>query len=542
MNLVELELRLRWILWAGAIALACVVLASRFAPEALRTRLGSLRTAWEERASKALQSHFHASVWILALAFSAIGAFQKFLQWYSLTLNAQDFWLFEDMLRSLVKGVPFLTHFAPQTTGLMQHGAVHPFWSLYGFLPLTWLFGSTLTALLLAPLALAFAAVVLANLAKPLWGPLGAWIVAFCFLSSTQVGRILGYDVHPEVVYPFSVLLTCWGLGVADGKLRHWAWMAGILLGFGTKVDAPFILFPVLLWFAASVWQKRAKTQLFSSVAAILLGSAISTVLFLSIRRFSTGEWGVQEFSGMAVQLPSAMPYLRAVDLDITSVLRKIAFFLVSRPWLSLLIFAPWVSLKARFWFWVLPIAAVLATLGGQPATLVNYYSASLLGGFWLAVALMPGKRSWLLFSVLALGSGAPFFTVPSSAAQDLRSHTQALLKCLPSSNAKGIVSPALIGVLRTPFGETGFEETILSEKFPPPTHSMWKSINYLLLTPTISRWEMNPEQVRGMIEKMTSEPSVNGPSWQEVSENCTRSAIAVDRLSGKDVVLLVKN
>jgi len=249
------------------------------------------------------------------------------------------------------------------------------------------------------------------------------------------------------------------------------------------------------------------------------------------------------------------MPYLKAAGVELSGnyisvifhyffeqnrwlvLLKQIGTFFVSRPWLSLLIFAPWLILQLRFWIWLLPMGAVLAILGGQPATLVNYYSASLLGGFWLAVALTRGKKTWLMFSVLAFGSGAPFLQVPSVEVRVLRAQIPGVLKCIPNETARGIVSPALIGVLRSPFGQTGFEQTIVTEKYISADHPAWPSVNYLLLTPKLNRWEMNEAQSRALIQK-----AAEYPSWKEVSDGCQRREIDPERLSNQNFILLTRS
>ncbi|RYZ89766.1 MAG: hypothetical protein EOP06_08870, partial [Proteobacteria bacterium] len=55
----------------------------------------------------------------------------KYSQLYTHQLAGADFWLLEDMLRWMAKGQPYITRFAGQDVGPVQHGAVHAFLSMY---------------------------------------------------------------------------------------------------------------------------------------------------------------------------------------------------------------------------------------------------------------------------------------------------------------------------------------------------------------------------------------------------------------------------
>ena len=110
---------------------------------------------------------------LLALCggFFFLAVLGKYSQLWTLTLNAQDFfWLFTDILEHGKRGAFFLTRFAPQSQGPVQHGVVHPMltWGLFS-LP-AWLMGSTWTALLFNPLALAGAGFLVALLSRKRWG------------------------------------------------------------------------------------------------------------------------------------------------------------------------------------------------------------------------------------------------------------------------------------------------------------------------------------------------------------------------------------
>src|SRR4051794_11591333 len=120
--MAETILRMRWLLLTLGVfvAVGSIMITggrSRTLADALRTRLESSRE-WAG-------SRYRSGLWVLFLVWFTLAASAKFLQLQSLELNSQDFWLFEDMLRSLRDGAFLLTRFAPQMLGPVQHGAIH---------------------------------------------------------------------------------------------------------------------------------------------------------------------------------------------------------------------------------------------------------------------------------------------------------------------------------------------------------------------------------------------------------------------------------
>ncbi len=221
-------LQLRWLLWTlGAALLAHIVItyARKRRPPSLPSPNANAR-----RASAAI--------------FFILAALAKWTQLKAGGMNAQDFWLFEDMLRHMAQGGFFLTRFAPQSVQVIQHGIVHPMLSFALLAPFAKILGATATAILFEPAVFALAALSLGRLAAKRWGEGPALWLALSFLLSTQVGRIMMYDVHPEAAYPLAVFL--WAEAITSKKPHAWLVAAASCFLAGIKEDAVLVLPPLV--------------------------------------------------------------------------------------------------------------------------------------------------------------------------------------------------------------------------------------------------------------------------------------------------------
>jgi hypothetical protein len=399
----------------------------------------------------------------LCLAYFALAAIQKFSQLWTLSLNAQDFWLFEDMTRQLQLGGPFLTRFAPQSAGWVQHGTVHPTFIWYLTVPLAWLFGPTAAALLFGPTFLAGAGYCLGVLARPRWGKAGALTLTSAFLLSTQVGRIQTYDVHPESAYPFWVLFWGWAISRRSTALLCLA----VVGGMSIKEDAVFVFVPLTL---AGLhigyregWARRALPS------AITLCAALGLQLY-SIHQWKSGAWGPVSWLGAAVFRQQSASFLQQNSFDSFSSIFKIGVqtvqsqggpvgaaisllkFLTARPFLSLMALSPWAALQVSFWLLAFPTALILAWLGGLKAALMLYYSAPLVGIFWLVVATRVranARRALLILALsLCVGSGGLELPLSNASIDRYRAEATALTTCLGSGTETGFVPPPFLGIV----------------------------------------------------------------------------------------------
>jgi hypothetical protein len=509
---VEAVLRLRWLLWGIGAILPCLAWLGR-------RRLARLRLPWP----------FAPALVSLLGTFALAAVAAKLTQRRALALNAQDFWLFVDMLRQMAAGAPFLTRFAPQATGWVQHGAVHPFFSLYALLPVAWLGSAESAMLLLNPLALTAAAGVLALWVRELPGnparaDLRACLAAAAFLLCSPVGRALMYEAHPETLYPLGIFLWLWTGGVGTGRVRWVPFALSALFAALIKEDAFLVLLPI------AVGQARRAPRAAAIGAGVVLAAA--AFQFLAVARWGAGAWGPALWQGLPVHLPSGPAAFQGHRWDspasagailatyfdrlggargaVAALLR----FLTSRPWLGLLALAPWVIPTARFWVWSLPLAAAHALLGGIPATLSLYYGAPfialLFAAAWLAIGERPRgwKLVWLLSATCLFGSGGLEWFRPSRLAREIREQARAFAPCLPAQG-RGLVSPALLGEVP--------EETVYTDRIPmQPTE--WESLRFVLFTPDLPRFELGAQQNQEIRQHLATEPG-----WVRLGDGCRR-------------------
>ena len=239
---------LRWILVVAGIAVAAFFLF----------RLLSSSSRQDPTSRWQLPELPPQALSVLCMSFLALALGAKYSQLHSMQLNGQDFWLFVDMLDQMSRGGFMLTRFAPQTIGWVQHGVVHPYFSFTLLLPLTWMIGPLHTCLWFGPLSIAGAGALLGLLARPRWGNTPAVLITAAFLTSSLVGRIVMYDVHPEALYPFATFAWAWAAGWGDGKLRPKRLLLATALLMGIKTDSFLVFFPLL---ALEGWRSETKPQ-----------------------------------------------------------------------------------------------------------------------------------------------------------------------------------------------------------------------------------------------------------------------------------------
>jgi hypothetical protein len=514
------ELHLRPALIASGIALLSWWLASE-----LKTRRG--KPAWPsrsqlERLHARIEAHYPALLALLTGGFALLASLAKLSQLRALALNAEDFWLFQDLLAQMSRGGFFITRYAPQAQGWVQHGIVHPMLSWMPVVPLAWLAGPTAAALLFGPLVLAGAAWTLAAIARPRTGATGALLMAAAFLASNQVGRVLMYDVHPEAAYPLGVFAWAWAAGWGGGKLRPLALLASTALLMGIKEDSFAVLPPLIA--ATALLRRDISRRWLAASAALAL--AVCLAQFYSVHEWASGAWGPHEWRGAPVVLPRGSGPMRDHHWDTLSSASAIFSetvgerggalaiawglirFLFSRPWLSLLLVAPWVALQPAFWISALPLAGVYSLLD-DPAKFINYYSAPALGLFWLAATRSPFKSLsyplWVLCASLVLGGAGIDFYLQSEAIVQTRQEVQALLTCLPA-NGGGIVSGRFIGLIP--------EEKILSDRIP--LEENFGNPGFYLFSTRLPSYEIPPVAAQSLLERLQKDPH-----WNQLGTDC---------------------
>jgi uncharacterized membrane protein len=535
METVAWVFRLRWLLWAtGAFVLALLLIPG------IRPGFKRLETA--------LNRHFALSVFFLCSGFFFFALLGKLSQVHALAVNSQDFWLFEDMLRQMLAGAPFLTRFAPQSAGWVQHGAVHGFFAWYLTLPLAWLFNPINACLIFGPLAFALAGGILAVLARPVWG--GGYSVIICalFLLSSQVGKVLSYDVHPEAIYPLFVFLWAWAAGFTENKVKLLPLVAATLVGVSIKEDSFLVFFPLIALLL--IRRQDAKTTSLASVAAL----AATAIQFIAVAKWSTGAWGPSTWEGAPVVIPHGPSLLKGMHWDsplsafkiavatvrdnggILGACLKVIEFVISRPWLSMVLIAPWALLGVHFWLLLLPLSAATALIGGQVATLSNYYSAPFIGLVWLGAILVPKKTPlkkrgqmmvWLSLSVLLIGSGGIEIFFSSRLSTELRREVSELTPCLSQTAGRGIVSTALVGLIK----DSALRMKIISDR--PSESTNEADVSFYLFTPNVGRYEFSHESAQKLLARLS-----NDSNWKRVGPGC----VSTEKDSKDEVALFVRN
>lgn len=551
----ELHLRTAQVAAGSALIAGWIwtVRRKRAQSESSRPRIGppSLRIQLIEYLTDLANTQYRSCLLLLIGSFLIVATVAKHSQLHALALNAEDFWLFEDMLAQMREGGFFITRYAPQALGWVQHGAVHPMLSWTLVLPLSLITGSTLAALLFGPLVFSGAAWALASIAKPRWGAVSALAIAAAFLASSQVGRILMYDVHPEAAYPLGVLLWAWAAGWGDRKIRGPVLLLATLFTAGIKEDSFAVMIPMI---GATAWMygllRLPKRALPANVIALkpetpqpslpthllgwlcasaVLALAVTFLQFYLVHQFSSGALGPSTWKGAPVAIPRGAELMRGHHWDSPSsavalmgeiisqkggflaALLSLPKFLLSRPWLSLLLVAPWVALSWGFWISVLPLAVIYSVLD-DPGKFINYYSAPVLGAFWLAAISStpnPFKKTsvllWLLSLSLVLGSSGIDFYQSTDFTRQTRDEALALASCIPAQR-RGMVTGPFISLVPA--------EKIYTDRVPPG--EVLESLDFYLFSTQIPSFEVGPAASNVLFTRLSK-----NPKWVRIGKNC---------------------
>ena len=500
----------RWFLWILGSVGVLITVRQYILPS---SRIKHLRD-WLERSST---QYFEPLLVLICFSATGFGWLEKYTQLRTLQLNANDFWLFEDMLRNLNQGGFFLTRF--HSAGIVQHGAVHATWIWALGLPLSWILGPTQAALLFGPLSLGIAAYFLGRLTQPKLRALSSLGFTLAFLFSSSVGKILAYDVHPEVTYPAMVFLWAWSLGLGDGKIR-WSGLAiATLAGIGIKEDSFLVFFPWLTWAIYALKGTQRRAALFSfSLAIVCYGCSV-----YSIGRWSDGQWGPHAWHQSPVIIPPGADLIHGIHWSSFSGVSKIIHFLIqenggllgvfrqavgfacSRQWLSILAWVPWVLFEPYF-FWLLGPLAFSYSLLKRAAILNIYYSAPFLGSIWTCAVLSEPTRKrpiqFAAYAVMAtclLGNASFQLSIPTSEVLAWEKQSKKLVQHL---------CPSFRGLVQTPLIPWVPRNQILSEKIP----ERWDDFDFVFISPSIPSFEM-PQAASTQLLGVLSQSK----AWREI-------------------------
>ncbi len=483
---------------------------------------------WKERRVGWLELRPRTCFAVFALAYFGIALVGKYLQLIGNELHGQDFWLFVDALNSAAGGGAWLTRFAPQGIGWVQHGAVHAFLPLFFFVPLVWVLGAKWTALLINPFALSLAGYFLALLARPRSGVMGAlaWMLGFYALSAN--GKTLMYEAHPESLYPllfFAVLLS---LQSPQGRSRFL--LPALACLFSLKLDALGLMLPVAMLC-------RAAGESWCRIAlGMLLGLSSQ---WLALKGFAQGWLGPHQWAGDSPVIPSAggLGISLAGGISMLATLTEWAGrvwdqllitlrFLISRPLLSLVVPFFWVSREPQWWIGALGLGFLYSWVPGS-MPLWNYYSAIWVALIFGVAVNLYARKEWLVAMVLLsciLGGGSPRWRFERADTFQVRSETESEAKlavaCLRSlqglSPVKGVVGPGLLGA----FWDQG-RELILTERWRGLDSRRGAAPRFIILERGVDRYLMAAREVETIEAELRK-----SPGWVEMGASCSPGAM----------------
>jgi uncharacterized membrane protein len=440
----------------------------------------------------------------LVFFFLAFGS--KLSQASVMALNGADFWLFEDMLYWFTRGEPYITRFAPQGSGPVQHGGVHVYLSFLLTAPLAMLFGPLSVALAFNAAMISGAGYVLARIAYGYTKSVKvALALAFAFWISEWTSRILMFDMHPEAAYPLCGFL----MFAASEKFAKFdsiksivpfvlAWM--VMAAW--KQDTVMVCAVIWLWFSI-----RRAWSIQTAVAAALAAGLPIVLMTMMVQMFKTGTLGAQTVViGEILAVPVVLPafgshvvgghqlagvgsvfaiadFLIQKNGGLFGMFKSIASYFVTDPFLFFALTAPWLWRRLEFLILVMPMALVFAVVGGNMGVLSNYHTAPLLVGLWIAILLdlrkpvnvgdrsLHYKVAWVVMIGLVHGGSSLAYYRPSEAARETLREAKQLTIGLPGL---GVVSSRLL--LAVPHEQIWTDQLTLQDGqiSEPPTFIRW--------------------------------------------------------------------
>jgi uncharacterized membrane protein len=440
--------------------------------------------AWLDKLVRSVDQPGQPKRVIMLLSLSSVVAFflalvSKYSQLRSHLLYGSDFWLFADMLHWMSIGEGVITRFLYFDLGAIQHGALHSFLSMYFLVPLTWVFGSATTAILMNPLAFALAGFAVGFVAYR-WthSAFVTFVAVTCVWMSNWINRMLQYECHPETFYVFLIVMAAY---LMDRKrlITKRTWFAFVIVWLalaGMKQDALVVGGLLCVW---GLIEKRVALR----TAVLQLGILVVVVgsMTLMISKFGDRKIGPTHITiGTQSEVPveivnrgsvivgskklSGVESLKAVvetQIENHGGIGKLIFDAVSYPFvppfLVLILVAPWVLLRRDFWILVFPLALLFGVFRGPMSELNAYYSVTAVGLLFVCILrdfalsteqqfkFRMAKLVWIFcFSAIHGSSGLHYYQ-PSSLSVETDREAERIAQDL---TGLGIVSSSLLRVV----------------------------------------------------------------------------------------------
>ncbi len=438
------------------------------------------------------------------IGFFVLALLAKVSQYFSLGMNAQDFWLFTEIFESIQRQKFFLTHFGPQAWGPVQHGAVHPFipWAI--LTPFTYLIGGVGVSLLFNPACFAFAALFLNRILTTLkLAALPRLLLIIAFLFSKQSSLTIMYEVHPEALYP----LLSFGFILALIEERFfYSLLWGALLGI-LKEDSFMAVWGCLvvaLALSPKLRQKKIQLAVSIGLSAIFYGIQVKLIQYYNLHDNggiipATGTLvGNHKWTGFSSIIETGNTLI-AMNGGIGGTLKAYGHFLISDSWRGLLFAAPWLVISPAFWVAEFPLSFSFS-LRGTNAVFWNYYSIPFVAFFWIlagnSIVAKKNLRWPLAILILSLlnGSESLVIQIPTSKLLAYRAEASsydAIISKLPNN---GVVIARLI-----PFVPL---KKIISDRFPG-TDLEQNQVQFYFLTKDRTSYNIQMDELRARYQDL---------------------------------------
>lgn len=399
----------------------------------------------------------------------------KFTQFQTRGLAGNDFWLLEDMFRSMAQGEPYITRFAHQAIGPLQHGGIHAYLTPWLLTPAIAMIGATATAILLIPLCFTAGGYLIGrSLAHVTSANLVIVGLPVAFWMSEWTNRSLIYDTHPEALYVplgFIVCAATTRLHRSFSKLNWLLFISAWLALAGVKQDA--------LFFGLSIWAlllAKKKFKVSSAVVSLIALVGLFALMTKLIAAFRAGLIGPDTFSVGGFTAPITRIVDGAVNLNghslssLGSIVETARFYLGDSPidlfkralralffsqFTAVTLIAPWLWARKSFWVMVAPFAVLIGLMNNQVQTLATYNAIIPITLFWLCLCTeaqddIRRRKPWLVLASFAWifcfcgvhGGTAPSVLIESASSKRATLETSDFLKTV---DGPGIVSSRLL-------------------------------------------------------------------------------------------------
>jgi uncharacterized membrane protein len=455
-----------------------------------------------------LVREWRKSLAVVSITYTIIALAAKFSQLATLYYSAQDFWLFDDMLRFMSVGQPYVTRFTGHGHGPVQHGTIHSFLTLWLDLPFVYIFGATVTNTAFNAIALGLAGWVLGHVTfARLKSPALAIVLPAAFYMSEWTSRVLMYESHPEALYPLLIFLVALPqLTQLNSSKKTLAAVAAWAMLMGIKQDAIFAGGVIWLWLVLSGELKVRHAALIAVVCAIPFVAQAWL-----IHGFKAG-WGPHEILIGGVKVPVTIPqggtsllgghvlsglsdvpvifnFLAESSGGAGEYLKRILLYQLRSPFIGVWLAAPWILLRRYYWILVMPLALLFAIFGGQLMGLQIYYPATVWATFLIAVIATFGvqkadrfhraKIIWLFCFTAFYGANGPKYFHPSESAAALERDA---LAAVATVKGLGTTPSPLLGVLPR---DQVWSERLLKEDMP-------EFINWVIVPKNLASYELS--------------------------------------------------